>query len=233
MELLKHGATQFTNSSPDESGPDGNPGPATVAEYLSAVRATTESDRAYATEMSNTMIELVKAIHLSKTRAAAHGDIEHSDFVLLIKLVKEGPRRASDLADQMCFDPSTVSRQVAVMVKAGLIERRADPDDGRASILHPTDAGRARIAEHTRVRGMVMAPLVTGWSEAEREIFLRLLGDVSRGITNNLEIVQETVGRLTGRIGDPPSAAHSHRVHSPTNDSNNSPAQLHYPRSNS
>lgn len=192
MELLRNTSTQV--NSPAERAPD-EPS-MTVNEYVAAIHGTTAADRHYATELSGTLIKLINAIHQSKTRAFAQGDTEHSDFVLLIKLVKEGPRRASDLAEQMCFDPSTVSRQVAAMVKSGLIERRADPDDGRASILVPTEAGRARIDEHTKMRGMVIAPLVAGWSESERELFARLLEEFSRGISSNLEIVKETVGRL-------------------------------------
>ena len=49
----------------------------------------------------------------------------------------------------LCADPSTVSRQVASLVKAGLVERQADPDDGRASILVPTELGRAKVREHS------------------------------------------------------------------------------------
>ena len=66
--------------------------------------------------------------------AAAH-DVEWSAHVLLRCLAHEGPMRAGALAEMLQSDPSTVSRQVAALVKDGLLERQADPADGRASLL--------------------------------------------------------------------------------------------------
>ena len=93
-----------------------------------------------------------------KSRVTTGPDGDHSPLFLLVKLAQHGPRRASDLAEQVCADPSTVSRQVASLVKAGLIERRADPADGRASILVPTELGWQRVREHAQRRGVTMQP---------------------------------------------------------------------------
>ena len=60
--------------------------------------------------------------------------------------------RAGALAECMQSDPSTVSRQVAALVKDGLLERRADPADGRASLLVLTEKADAVLADHDRVR---------------------------------------------------------------------------------
>ena len=64
----------------------------------------------------------------------------------------EGPMRAGALAECLQSDPSTVSRQVAALVKDGLLERRADPADGRASLLVLTAKADAVLAEHDRIR---------------------------------------------------------------------------------
>src|SRR6058998_3946011 len=77
--------------------------------------------------------------------------IEWASFALLAHLVTGGPRRSSALAELVFTDPSTVSRQVGQLVKDGYVERRADPDDGRVSVLAATDEGKAFF--ETRIAG--------------------------------------------------------------------------------
>src|SRR4051795_4840148 len=69
-----------------------------------------------------------------------NGDLgaEFSALMLLFPLRSLGPMRVTDLAEIKQADPSTISRQVAQLVKAGLARREADPVDGRASRLAVT-----------------------------------------------------------------------------------------------
>ena len=80
--------------------------------------------------------------------ALARDDVDWSAHLLITQLAAEGPIRSSELAELMQADPSTVSRQVATLVKDGYVERRADPVDGRASLLVVTERGEQLYAEH-------------------------------------------------------------------------------------
>src|ERR1700742_756817 len=84
--------------------------------------------------------------------ALARDDVYWSAHLLITRLAVEGPSRLSELAEKMQADPSTVSRQVANLVNDGYVERRADPADGRASLLVVTERGRQLYAEHLRLR---------------------------------------------------------------------------------
>ena len=71
--------------------------------------------------------------------------VDRSTVMLLKTLVHHGPSRSSALAAAIHSDPSTVSRQIAAMVRDGLVERMADPEDGRASVVQawpPEDVDR-------------------------------------------------------------------------------------------
>jgi DNA-binding MarR family transcriptional regulator len=57
------------------------------------------------------------------------------------------------------MDRTTLSREVAPLVDAGLIEAKADKDDRRRRILALTDDGAARVAE--------ARPL---WAAAQKEL---------------------------------------------------------------
>jgi DNA-binding MarR family transcriptional regulator len=121
------------------------------------------------------VVDLMRQLHGIKARLATGPDADHSPLFLLVKLVHTGPQRASALADLVGADPSTVSRQVASLDKAGFVERQADPNDGRACLLVPTDPGRAKVAEYKDRQAVAMAPIVGDWSGHDRADFIRLL----------------------------------------------------------
>ena len=75
-----------------------------------------------------------------------HPDLDGAAYGLLALLEDAGPLRASDLVARLGLDKSTVSRQVANLVDLGLVDRAADPDDGRAQVLTPSPEGSARLA---------------------------------------------------------------------------------------
>lgn len=112
----------------------------------------------------------------SKMLAAAAHDVEWSAHVLLRALALDGPMRASALAERVESDPSTVSRQVAALVKEGLVERRADPEDGRACLLVPTAKAESVLREHEEIRLQHFASMLADWNEKDLRRFAALLG---------------------------------------------------------
>ena len=71
--------------------------------------------------------------------------------------------------------PPGISGLVDRMTAAGLIERRADPDDGRAWRLWLTPVGRAALAQSKAGVAEINTRLVEGFTDAEIEIVARWL----------------------------------------------------------
>ena len=84
---------------------------------------------------------------------------------LLAWLVKQGPSRQTELAAETFLDPSTVSRRVSQLVQRGLVERRLDPNDGRAAQLVPTTAGAEVFAQLRARNAQTMEQVLGGWSD--------------------------------------------------------------------
>jgi DNA-binding MarR family transcriptional regulator len=79
-----------------------------------------------------------------------------------------GPLRISELADVEGINPTMLSRIVGKLENAGLLERRPDPDDGRAALVGTTPDGdemhhRLR-AERTRLLARRLAAVPDGES---------------------------------------------------------------------
>ena len=129
---------------------------------------------------------LAQLIRLIERAAVARGeDLDRASFMLLHTLVCLGASRVTMLAAAVHSDPSTVSRQAAHLVDLGLLERRADPGDGRASLLAITNAGTA-LLERARQRRDDRIEAITGsWQPAEREQFADLIDRFTAGYERN------------------------------------------------
>jgi DNA-binding MarR family transcriptional regulator len=123
--------------------------------------------------VAESFVGLQRTVRRSKARllAAAGNDVESATHILLHAVATDGPLRASALAASVHADLSTVSRQVAVLVGRGLLERQADQLDGRASLLAVTAAGRAAIAEHERGRQAFFDEVLAAWNPAQMQEF--------------------------------------------------------------
>ena len=127
--------------------------------------------------VANNVADLLSTMRKSAARVEANtrSDMESATRVLLRTVAELGPMRTTALAASVHSDLSTVSRQAASLVSAGLLERRSDPADGRASVLALTAAGQAATAEHDRARAGFYAQVLDGWTPAELEQFGVLL----------------------------------------------------------
>ncbi|OSZ56872.1 MarR family transcriptional regulator [Streptomyces pharetrae CZA14] len=131
-----------------------------------------------------TAAEAVEAIQREMTafarraRASAgrmHPELSLVSYTLLGHLEERGGCRATDLATHYALDKSTVSRQVAALERAGLIERRVDPDDHRVQVLHLTGAGRQLLAQVTESRRAAFRERLADWPEEDLARFAEYL----------------------------------------------------------
>jgi DNA-binding MarR family transcriptional regulator len=114
------------------------------------------------------------------------GPPEVASFPLLVALVDAGTMRASDLADAVMSDRSTVSRQVAHLVDLGYVERRPDPADRRAFHLTLTKAGARALDVRLRARDQHLGRLTHDWTEEDRCGLARLVDRLARDLTCEL-----------------------------------------------
>lgn len=121
--------------------------------------------------------ELTRLLRRSRARGlklAAELDesLDFTSYLLLMAIHDDGDGlRGSDLAESFGVHKSTISRSISTLEKLGLVERVADPDDGRAQLLTPT-ADAARRIDEIRARGHGwLADVLDTWTLAERTGF--------------------------------------------------------------
>lgn len=101
--------------------------------------------------------------------------LDRSATVLLARLQAQGPMSVGQLAEGFGLDVSTVHRQVAAAIKAGLIERVQDAKAGVARTHRPTAEGARRLQEELTARARSYELITAGWTAAELREFARLL----------------------------------------------------------
>ncbi|MFC5908156.1 MarR family winged helix-turn-helix transcriptional regulator [Streptacidiphilus monticola] len=139
----------------------------------SATRPATDGETlADAAALGEEMARFMRLVGAWKQRMR---DENGGDRLLLARLVRQGPRRATDLAAETFLDLSTVSRQVRCLVERGLVARRPDPDDRRGALLIATEAGQDAFAQYRAERNRQMAEVLGSWPEDERHELVRLL----------------------------------------------------------
>ena len=94
---------------------------------------------------------------------------------LLIILGQRDGALMGEAGAALDLGPPGISGLVDRMTAAGLIKRRADPDDGRAWRLWLTPVGRAALAQSKAGLAEINAHLAEGFTNAEIDIVARWL----------------------------------------------------------
>jgi DNA-binding MarR family transcriptional regulator len=96
------------------------------------------------------------------------GELSRTAGSALSWLDREGPRRVTELAARQAVAQPTMTALVARLQEQGLVSRRADPGDARASLIAITPAGRTALRERAERRATHVANRLGQLDDAER-----------------------------------------------------------------
>ncbi|MFI6676273.1 MarR family winged helix-turn-helix transcriptional regulator [Kribbella sp. NPDC050470] len=107
-------------------------------------------------------------------------DVTHGQFRLLRTLDHAGqPLRPSELANQLGIVPRSATTVVDDLEAAGLVARRPDPADRRATLVALTPAGTKVLTTIRRQRRDAMVSLIERLTPTEQSTLLHLLTRLS------------------------------------------------------
>ncbi|MHB1063444.1 MAG: MarR family winged helix-turn-helix transcriptional regulator [Georgenia sp.] len=101
--------------------------------------------------------------HFGATVARACG-LQPTQVYLLSLVHRANECRLTAIAEQQFVDPSVISRQIGTLERDGLLRRRPDPEDRRASLVSLTDLGRDRLARVRAAHLAVISETLQDWS---------------------------------------------------------------------
>ncbi|MFE5144339.1 MarR family winged helix-turn-helix transcriptional regulator [Streptomyces fagopyri] len=108
--------------------------------------------------------------------------LERSAYILLSRIGVQGPMSISELSDAFGLDASTLNGQTRAAMRAGLVDRIADPGGGMARKFRLTDRG-ARLLDEERARGVEgLDRVMATWSDDDIAGFAACLRRFNTGI---------------------------------------------------
>ncbi len=109
------------------------------------------------------------------------GDLTPSQTSVLSRLDKDGAASASDLAAAERVRPQSMATTLAALDERGLIQRRADPGDGRRQLISLSDAGREFVDDSRQAREeWLTRAFQDRYTETERRTLVEALALLDR-----------------------------------------------------
>ena len=104
-----------------------------------------------------------------------------SQAAVLGRLDREGTQSIGDLAVAERVRPQSMTQTISDLEADGLIERHADPTDGRRSLVQLTDQGLSTLEADRRQReGWLARAIAEDLSQEEQRVLVQSLGLLRR-----------------------------------------------------
>ncbi|MFF8376114.1 MarR family winged helix-turn-helix transcriptional regulator [Streptomyces sp. NPDC015661] len=113
---------------------------------------------------------------------AAGGQLDRSAYVLLTRIRMHGPMSIGQLSEAFGLDASTLNRQTAAMLRAGVVERIPDPDGGIARKFRITEEGERRLEADRTSNVEGLERVLEDWSPEDVTRFAAYLERFNRDI---------------------------------------------------
>ena len=137
----------------------------------------------------------------TRLRGALHPDMEPAAYGLLVILQREGSMRLTDLAASIGVGKPSVSRQIAMLEQLGLVQKTADPLDGRAQAISLTEDGLRQLSTAQAARKEAFHQLMEDWSLSDLRTLGNLISQLNQTYTkDNSSDTQEEARRMANLL---------------------------------
>jgi DNA-binding MarR family transcriptional regulator len=126
--------------------------------------------------------EISMLVRLATAYSSHLGELDRSGYLLLSKLVQNGPIAINALADELKLNLSTASRQVSTLEAKELIKRFPDEKNGRTSLVEITAKGVENLEKVQHARYRAYAAILTDWSEGDLKTLETMLSRLNQDL---------------------------------------------------
>ncbi|WP_370423792.1 MarR family winged helix-turn-helix transcriptional regulator [Streptomyces sp. QH1-20] len=128
---------------------------------------------------------LLRRMHLHRNNGRREGGVlDRSAYILLSRLHVQGPMSIGQLGEAFGLGVSTLNRQTAAAMRAGLVERIPDPDGGMARKFRITPEGELRLNEERTSNVSSLDRIMADWADEDvaalADYLERLNSDIER-----------------------------------------------------
>jgi MarR family 2-MHQ and catechol resistance regulon transcriptional repressor len=144
--------------------------------------------------------------HLRAAQSVSKLDLCVSDFAVLSALRARGPLRPDSIGKKVQLTSGSVTAALDRLEREGLTQRRADPSDGRASLVYLTDLGAELAREANDKHTASMTEIFSVLSDKEQAELRRILKKLGK-FAECAHVGSLPTGRTNGASAKAPKAA--------------------------
>jgi DNA-binding MarR family transcriptional regulator len=149
--------------------------PAAKLEAIPAATKTGECEYVLETQIGH-LLRRAHQRHVAQfEKEVGDLDLTTTQFAALAKISERGEVSQNLLGRMTAMDPATIQGVIQRLMARGLIDRRPDPNDRRATLLRLSNAGRALTREAIRRAHGVADAALSPLSDDERARLAHLL----------------------------------------------------------
>ena len=121
------------------------------------------ADELISESIGTLLVQICRAHRNKAHELLSRIDLYPGQEFLLINLRSHDGLTHTEIAENLCVQPATLSKMLDRLVKTGLVQRKMDPDDQRVSRVYLTEKGRD-----------LLQPIEEVWDELEKVSFANL-----------------------------------------------------------
>ncbi|WP_040782338.1 MarR family winged helix-turn-helix transcriptional regulator [Nocardia pneumoniae] len=108
--------------------------------------------------------------------------LDRSAYLILTRLELDSPLSLRELSEAFRLDVSTINRQVAAMLKQGLVDRVPDPEGGIARKIRASAKGLELLAADRKQSRQGIETVVADWPESDVDQLSKLISRFNRSV---------------------------------------------------
>lgn len=121
------------------------------------------------------IVQICKAHRQRAENALNELGLHVGQEMVLFQLWREDGVTQSELIEQLCIEPPTMTKMLQRIEKAGFVQRQQDSQDARVSRVYLTETGRALEQPVTQIWQNLDELSLSGLSVIEQALLIRLM----------------------------------------------------------
>jgi DNA-binding MarR family transcriptional regulator len=132
----------------------------------------------HADSLADAFRSVARLLRQASAESLARWDLTPSQFRALRVLMYHDALRPSELSEHLRIAPRSTTEVLDDLAGKGLVARRPDPEDRRATLVTPTEHGTTVATQIRAERGSASARVFAKLTPADRTELARILGEL-------------------------------------------------------
>ena len=127
-----------------------------------------------------------KSLEAHLTQHISQAGLTATQFTVLELLFHKGPSTVNEVVEGVLSSSGNIGVVIDNLLKAGLVEKKANPADARSRLVELTSSGRSKIEDYYPRHKRELQRCFKGVEHEEKCQLIKLLGSLRKQIEHNL-----------------------------------------------